>query len=153
MPSGIEERLTADMKEAMRARETARLDAIRFLRAAMKNAEIEAMHPLNDEEAMGVLRKQAKMRRDSIEQYRKAGREDLAHKEETELAVVDGYLPAAPTHDELRAAVRAAIVETGATGPKDMSAVMRASMARLGGQADGRQVQGIVRDELAALGA
>ncbi len=102
---------------------------------------------------MSVLRKQAKMRRDSIDQYRKAGREDLAHKEETELAVVDGYLPAAPTTDELRAVVRAAVVETGATGPKDMSAVMRASMARLGGQADGRQIQGIVRDELAALGA
>ena len=151
MPS-IQEQLTSDMKDALRARETERLSAIRMLLAALKNAQIEAMHPLSDDESTAVLRKQAKMRRDSIEQFRKGGREDLAGKEESELAVIDGYLPAALTGDQLREAVRAAIGATGASGPKDMSAVMRAAMSSLGAQADGRVVQGLVREELAALG-
>jgi uncharacterized protein len=151
MPT-LTETLTADMKDAMRAREAERLSTIRLLLSALKNAQIEAMHPLSEDEATAVLRKQAKMRRDSIEQYRKGGREDLAAKEEAELGVIEAYLPAAPSDDQIRAHVRDAIAETGASGPKDMSAVMRATMARLGGQADGRQVQGIVRDELAARG-
>lgn len=148
----LDETLSNDMKEAMRAREAERLSTIRMLMAALKNAQIEAMHPLNDEEATAVLRKQAKMRRDSIEQYRKGGREDLASKEEAELGVIEGYLPAALTEEQIRDVVRAAIAETGASGPKEMSVVMRGAMARLSGQADGRVVQGIVRDELAARG-
>lgn len=148
----IQDILTADMKEALRARETDRLSTIRFVLAALKNAQIEAMRPLDDQEATAVLRKQAKMRRDSIEQYRKGRREDLAGKEEAELAIIESYLPAALDDEQLRAAVRAAISETGAAGPAAMSAVMRAAMARLGGQADGRRVQGIVREELASFG-
>ncbi len=150
--AALNDRLTADMKDAMRARDTARLSAIRYLLSALKNAQIEAMHPLSDDEEVAVLRKQAKLRRDAIEQYRKGGREDLAGKEEAELAVTEAYLPAGPSEEQIRAIVREAIAETGASGPKEMSTVMRATMARLGGQADGRVVQGIVREELAALG-
>ncbi|HTD79317.1 MAG TPA: GatB/YqeY domain-containing protein [Chloroflexota bacterium] len=148
----LNERLTADMKAALRARESLRLSTIRLLLAALKNAQIEAMHPLSDEEALAVLRKQARMRHEAIEQYRKGGREDLASKEEAELAINESYLPAAATEDQIRAAVREAIAATGASGPKDMSVVMRTTMSRLGGRAVGRQVQGLVREELATLG-
>lgn len=146
------EKLTSDMKDAMRARESERLSTIRLAINALKNAQIEAMRPLSDEEERGALRKQAKMRRDSIEQFRQAGREDLAGKEEAELVIIESYLPAALADDQLRDAVRRAIDETGAGGLKDMSVVMRSVMSRLGDQADGRRVQGIVREELAARG-
>lgn len=136
----------------MRARESDRLTTIRFVLAALKYAQIEAMHPLTDEQEIAVLRKQAKMRRDSIEQFTKAERTDLADKETAELAVIEGYLPAALGPEQVREAVRAAIAETGASGMKEMSAVMRVAMARLGAQADGRVVQGIVREELTARG-
>ena len=150
--ASITDRLTSDMKSAMRSREQTRLDAIRWLLSTLKNAQIEARRPLDDDEEIAVVRKQAKMRRDALDQYRKAGRDDLVSKEEIELALTESYLPAAPSAEQLRAAVRAVIAETGASGPKDMSAVMRVAMARLGGTADGRQVQGIVREELAARG-
>ena len=193
----LNERLTADMKAALRARESLRLSTIRLLLAALKNAQIEAIREqyeqavreqyeqyrkggredleseeeaeravieslsagrrdqekqLSDEEALAVLRKQARMRHEAIEQYRKGGREDLATKEETELAIIESYLPAAATEDQIRAAVREAIAATGASGPKDMGVVMRTTMSRLAGRADGRQVQGLVREELATLG-
>jgi uncharacterized protein len=185
----LNERLTADMKEALRARESLRLSTIRLLLAALKNAQIEAIREqyeqyrkggredleseeeaersvietlsagrrdqekqLSDEEALAVLRKQARMRHEAIEQYRKGGREDLASKEEVELAIIESYLPAAATEDQIRAVVREVIAATGASGPKDMGVVMRTTMSRLGGRADGRQVQGLVREELAALG-
>lgn len=148
----LQEKLTAHRTDAMRARDADRLSTIRLMLAALQNAQIEAMHPLSDEEAIAVLRKQAKMRRDSIEQFRKGGREDLVRKEEAELVIVESYLPAGMSEEQLRAVVRAVIAESGATGPKEMSTVMRTAMSRLGGQADGRQVQGIVREELAALG-
>lgn len=150
--ASITDRLTSDMKDAMRAREQTRLDAIRWLLSTLKNAQIEARQPLSDDEEIAVVRKQAKARRDALDQYRKAGRDDLVSKEEAELALTESYLPAAPSDEQVREAVRAAIAETGASGPKDMSGVMRAAMARLDGTADGRQVQGIVRAELAARG-
>src|ERR687888_470920 len=185
----LNERLTTDMKEALRARDSLRLSTIRLLLAALKNAQIEAIREqyeqywkgvreeleseeeaelaviesisagrryqeqqLSDEEALAVLRKQARMRHEAIEQYRKGGREDLASKEEAELAVIESYLPAAATEDQIRAVVREVIGATGASGPKDMGVVMRTTMSRLGGRADGRQVQGLVREEVAALG-
>ena len=129
----LNERLTADMKEALRARESLRLSTIRLLLAALKNAQIEAI-------------------REQYEQYWKGVREDLASKEEAELALIESYLPAAATEDQIRAVVREVIAETGASGPRDMGVVMRTTMSRLGGRADGRQVQGLVREELAALG-
>ena len=148
----LQERLTSDMKYALRAHETERLSTIRFVLSAIKNAQIEAMHPLDDAETIAVLRKQAKMRRDSIEQYRGGGREDLANKEEAELAVIESYLPAGLSDEQIRTTVRGVMDETDASGMKDMSSVMRTTMSRLGGQADGRRVQGIVREELAARG-
>lgn len=144
--------LSNDLKDAMRARDTARVSTIRLVLAALKNARIEAMHALDNAEETAVLRKQAKMRRDSIEQFGQARRDDLVAKEEAELAIIETYLPAALDAGQLRDAVRATIEATGASGPKDMAVVMRAVMARLGAQADGRQVQGIVREELAARG-
>src|SRR5947208_6094502 len=95
----LNERLTADMKEALRARESLRLSTIRLLLTALKYAQIEAMHPLSEEEALAVLHTQARMRHEAIEQYRKGGREDLASKEEAELDIIETYLPAAPTED------------------------------------------------------
>ena len=152
MPT-ILETLNDDMKTAMRAHESDRLSTIRFVISALKNAKIEAMHDLSDDESIAVLRKQAKMRRDSIEQYRKGNREDLASKEEAELAVIESYLPAAPSGENVRDAVKAAIVSTKATSVGDMSSVMKTAMGILGSTVDGRQVQGIVREELAALGS
>lgn len=150
--AGLTETLQEDMKTAMRAKDAARLSTVRLLIAALKNAQIEAMRQLDEAESTGVLRKQAKMRRDSIEQYRRGNREDLAAKEEAELAIIEGYLPAALDEETLRRAVRETIAETGASGPGDMATVMRTTMSRLGAGADGRQVQGIVREELSAHG-
>jgi len=147
----LQETLMSDMKDAMRAREAERLNTIRFTLSALKNAQIDAMHPLDDAEETAVLRKQAKQRRDSIEQFRKGNRDDLADKEQAELVIIESYLPAALSTESMREAVRAAIAATGATGPKQMSDVMKAAMATLGSEADGRQVQGVVREELAAL--
>src|ERR687884_2137640 len=124
----LNESLTADMKEALRARESLRLSTIRLLLASLKNAQIEAMHPLSDEEATAVLRKQARMRHEAIEQYRKGGRQDLASKEEVELAVIESYLPAAATEDQIRAVVREVIAATGASGPKDGRGVTRTAI-------------------------
>ena len=146
----LQDTLTTDLKEAMRARDATRVSTVRLVLAALKNAQIEAMHPLDDAEETAVLRKQARQRRDSIEQFRRGGRDDLAAKEEAELALISAYLPAAPDAAHVRAAVLAAIEATGATGPGDMSSVMRAVMAQLGAEADGRQVQAIVREELSA---
>jgi len=148
----LQETLMSDMKDAMRARDAERLNTIRFTLSALKNAQIDAMHPLDAAEETQVLRKQAKQRRDSIEQFRKGNRDDLADKEQAELVIIESYLPAAPSVESMREAVRAAIALTGATGPKQMSDVMKATMAALGSEADGRQVQGLVREELAALG-
>lgn len=150
--SPLHEKITNDMKDAMRARDADRLSAIRYLLSAIKYAQIEATHELDDEEIQTVLRKQAKLRRDAIDQYRKAGREDLAGKEEAELAVTEAYLPAAPGPEQVREVVRAVIQETGATGPQGMGVVMKATLARFGDQVDGRVIQGIVREELAARG-
>jgi len=150
--SPLHEKITNDMKDAMRARDADRLSAIRYLLSAIKYAQIDATHELDDEEIQAVLRKQAKLRRDAIDQYRKAGREDLATKEEAELAITEAYLPAAPGPEQIREIVRAVIAETGATGPREMGTVMKSTLSRLGDQADGRVVQGIVREELAGRG-
>jgi uncharacterized protein YqeY len=150
--SPLHEKMTNDMKDAMRARDADRLSAIRYLLSAIKYAQIDATHELDDEEIQAVLRKQAKLRRDAIDQYRKAGREDLATKEEAELAITEAYLPAALAPEQIREIVRAVIAETGASGPQGMGMVMKSTLARLGDQADGRVVQGIVREELAARG-
>lgn len=146
----VRAQLTADLKDAMRARNAVTVSTIRMLNAALKNAEIAAMHPLTEAEVEATLIAQVKQRRDSIEQYRSAGREDLARKEEDELAILSGYLPPAPSDDEVRAAVQEAITSTGATGPSDMSRVMRAVLDRYAGRVDGKQVAPMVRQALSS---
>ncbi len=146
----IEERLMSDLKDAMRAGAEGerRKRTIRMARAALKNVEIELRHPLSDEEAVTVLRKQVKQRRDSIEEFTKGKREDLAQVEREEIAVLEMYLPKEMTAEEIDAAVREAISETGAHGTGEIGKVMPLLMTRLKGKADGRLINQIVRRRL-----
>ena len=141
--------LTADLKDAMRGRHELAVSTIRLLLSAITYAEIAALHPLSLDEERAVLAGQIKQRQDSIEQFRKAGREDLAAKEAAELVVLDGYLPPAPSPGEVDAAIAAAIADLGAAGPQDMSRVMRQVLDRFAGRLDGKQVAPLVRQALA----
>jgi uncharacterized protein YqeY len=144
----LRSQLTTNLKEALRGRQEVAVSTIRLLLAAIKNAEIAAMHPLSLLEEQAVLVAQIKQRHDSIEQFRNAHREDLAVKEEAELAVLDAYLPPAPSADEVASAIAAAIADLGATGPQDMSRVMRQVLDRYPGRVDGKQVAPLVRQAL-----
>jgi uncharacterized protein YqeY len=135
--------------EAMRQRQTVRLSALRMLKAAFMNKSIEKKHDLDDAEARQVVAALVKQRKDSIEQFTKGGRQDLADKEAAEIVVLEAYLPAAADSATVDAAVAAAIAETGATSPKDMGRVMKAVMAKLAGQnVDGKTVNDLVRKHL-----
>jgi hypothetical protein len=138
--SDLAVRLEADMKDAMRAGDKVRLGTIRRARAAVKNAEIAARGPLDDDGVLKVLRTMVKQHRESIEQFQAAGRDDLVATEQAELSVVESYLPAQLDEAAVEAVVREVIAAEGASGPKDMGRVMKAAMARLGAQADGRMV-------------
>jgi uncharacterized protein YqeY len=144
------ERLSTDLKDAMRAHDERRRETIRMLNSALKYAEISAMHPLNEQEAEAVLVAQIKQRRDAIEQYRAAGRQDLVANEEAELAVLSGYMPPAPTEAEVSEAIHAAIATTGAQGPQDMGKVMRVVLDQFAGRVDGKQIAAQVRSALGA---
>jgi hypothetical protein len=135
---------------AVRAGDTRRRDIVRLLIAALDNARIAARHELSDDEAVQALQREAKQRRDSIEQYQAGGREDLVRGEQEELDVIQTYLPAELSDDELNAEVRAAIAEAGASGPADIGKVMGPLMKRLGGRADGTRVSALVRELLTA---
>ena len=139
----------AAIAEAMRQRQTVRLSALRMLKAAFMNKSIEKKHDLDDAEARQVVAALVKQRKDSIEQFTKGGRQDLADKEAAEIVVLEAYLPAAADSATVDAAVAAAIAETGATSPKDMGRVMKAAMAKLVGQhVDGKTVNELVRKHL-----
>lgn len=145
------ERIGEDMKGAMRARDTVKLGALRMAKAALMNREVERAAALDELESQQVIASLIKQRRDSIEQFGKAGRTDLVEKESGEVAVLEQYLPPAASADEIEAAVAEAIAETGAASPKDMGKVMKAVMPRLAGKnADGRQVNEAVRRKLGA---
>ena len=131
-------RLVDDMKAAMRAHDDVRVNAIRFVRSAAKNRQIELGHPLSDDEMIEVIRKQVKQRQDAIEQFRTASRQELADKEQADLEVLQGYLPQQLDRGAVEEVAREVIAELGATGPADMRRVMPALVARLQGQADGR---------------
>jgi len=147
--AALTDRVRADMTEAMKAQEKERLSTLRMLQSALKNEQISLGHELSDEEAMSVIRKAMKQRQDSIEQFTKGGRKDLADKEQAEIAILDAYLPAAASDDEIAVAVTAAIAETGATSAKDMGKVMKAVMAGLAGKTvDGRKVSEAVKAKL-----
>jgi uncharacterized protein len=145
----LKERIVKDMTAAMKERDAARTSTLRMVKAAVMNREIEKGGALSEEELTKALHSLVKQRRDSVEQYEKAGREELAAKERAEIAVIEEYLPRAATREEIEEAVAAAIAETGASSMKEMGAVMKAAQARLAGKsADGRTVSEIVKSKL-----
>jgi uncharacterized protein YqeY len=145
----LKEQIISDMTAAMKAKDAARLSTLRMVKASVMNREIEKGSALTDEEVTKAMQTLVKQRRDSIEQYEKANRQELADKERAEIEVIEGYLPQAATREEIEQAVAAAINETGATSMREMGAVMKAVQARLAGRnADGRTVSEIVKARL-----
>ena len=145
----LPEKIQSEMQDAMRSKDALRLGVLRMMKAAVKNKEIEKMKALEEAEVIAVLNTLVKQRKDSIEQFRKGGREELASKEESEIKVIEEYLPAAATEDEIRLAVEEAIAETGAASVKDMGRVMKAAMTRLAGKtADGSRISQLVKEML-----
>jgi len=145
----MNDQVGADIAAAMKARDASRLSALRMLKAAVMNKSVEKGRDLDDAEVLQVVASLVKQRRDSIEQFTSAGRTDLVEKETAELTVLQAYLPAAATPEEINAAVAEAIAETGASSPKDMGKVMKAVMPKLAGKnADGKAVNEAVRRTL-----
>lgn len=145
----IMQRIGEEMAAAMRARNQARLAPLRMAKAALMNKEVEKGKPLDEAEAQQVLASLIKQRRDSIEQFNRGGRRDLAEKEAAEIAVLESYLPPPVDATELEGVVEAVVAETSATSPKDLGRVMKAVMAKLAGRAvDGRVVNELVRKRL-----
>ena len=148
----LTERIDADLKDAMRAREAMRLGVLRMLKAALKNTAIEkggAEAQLDDAEATQVIRKQVKQRQDSFESFEKGGRPELAEKEKAEIAILEQYLQAQIGAEELSRLVREAIAEAGATSKAQMGAVMKALGPKVAGRADGRTISQEVQKQLA----
>lgn len=148
----LKERLAADLKEAMRQRDERGRSVLRMTISALHNAEIAAGHELDEGDEVAVLTKEAKQRRDSIEEFRKAGRQDIAEKEEAELALLAAYLPEQVSRDEIVEAARQVIEETGASGARDIGKVMPPLMQRFRGRADGKEVNEVVRELLGSAG-
>jgi uncharacterized protein len=145
----LKEQITEDMKAAMRARDSERLGTIRLLTAAMKQKEVDERVELDDAMVIAIVDKLVKQRKDSIEAFTKAARQDLVDKETAEMAVLQGYLPARLSADEVAAEVKAIVAELGAKGPGDMGKVMGAVKSRLAGKADMGQVSAAVKAALA----
>lgn len=145
----LRQQLDADMKSAMKSRDSLRLETIRGVRGAIRNKEIDAGGELDDEAILRVIRTLVKQRSDSIEQYQAAGRSELAEKESAEKSVLEEYLPAGPDAAEVERVVVEVIAETGAAGPRDMGKVMKPSLDRLGPAADGKLVSQTVKRLLA----
>jgi uncharacterized protein YqeY len=145
------EQVEKDLMAAMKAQEALKLSVLRMMKAALKNKQIEIGKPLDDTQAFALLRTLVKQRRDSIEQFRKGRRDDLADKEAAEIVIIESYLPAAASDEEIDAAVAAAIAETAAAGARDLGKVMKAAMAKLAGKnADGKRVNEKVKAKLGA---
>jgi len=143
------EQIVADLTTAMKAQDAQRTSTLRMVKAAMMNRKIEKGSDLTDDDVQKLLRSLVKQRRDSIEQYEKAGRQELVDKETAEIAVIETYLPQAASAAEIEAAVVAAITETGASSMKDMGKVMRTAQAALAGKnADGKTVSEVVKAKL-----
>ena len=136
----LSEQLTEDLKQAMRSRDTLRRDVLRYLRAAVRNLEIERQETADDEAITGLLWRQARQRRDSIEAYAKGGRDDLVSKEEDELAIIMEYLPAELTDEEISEIASKAVDEVGATSPREMGKVMGRIIPQVEGRADLKKV-------------
>ena len=147
----IVETIEKDLVAALRAQETLKLSVLRMIKAALMNKKVERGKDVDDTEALAVLRTLAKQRHESVEAFRKGGREDLATKEEAEIKIVEAYLPAGASDEDIDAAVAAAIAETGASTAKDVGKAMKSAMAKLAGKnADGKRVSEKVRAKLGA---
>jgi uncharacterized protein len=143
------ERIQKDLTAAIKTKEELRLSVLRMVKTALKNKEVERMRPLEDAESLQVLQTLVKQRRESIEQFIRGGRTDLADKENKEIAIIESYLPAAPSEAEIGQAVEAAIAETGANSPKQMGAVIKAARLHLAGKTvDGKALSDRVRQRL-----
>ncbi len=145
---GLKERIMADMKEAMKAKDTVRLSTLRLLLSEIKNKEIDKRGELTDDEILAVIQKAVKQRRESIQQYKDGGREDLAEKEQKELEVLEAYLPQPLSEEELISLIDEVIKEVGATSMRDMGKVMREIMPKVRGRADGKLVNELVKKRL-----
>jgi uncharacterized protein YqeY len=146
----LKEQLDADLKTAMRDKDTLKLSTVRMLKSAIKYREIELMKPLDDAGVLGVIASEIKRRRDSVEQYRAGNRQDLVDKEEAEIRILQGWLPAQLSQDELKALIEEAVKKVGAQGPKDMGAVMKEVQPKVQGRAEGKTVSELVKARLAA---
>jgi uncharacterized protein YqeY len=144
----LRDKLSEDMKSAMKARDDLRLSTIRLVRSAVKNRDIELKRELNDQEIVEVIASLVKQRRESIRMFSEAGRTDLSAKEEKELAVLLDFLPQQLSREEVAVLVEKIIAECGAQGGKDMGRVMKALMPHVAGRADGKTVSDVVREKL-----
>ncbi len=143
------DRIQKEMAEAMKARQEDRLSALRMLKAALKKLEVDSMKPLDEKTELQVLNTLIKQRREAADMFRKGGRAELAEKEEAELRLIEAYMPAAASDQEIEAAIAAALAETGVTSAKQMGAVMKAVQTRLAGKrVDGKMLSDKVRGRL-----
>ena len=147
----LKEQLANDLKDAIRQRDESRKIAIRMTIAAIKNAEIERRAALSEADVLTIVSKEAKQRRESIAEFEKADRSDLVEKEQAELKVLQSYLPAQVSRDEIAEAAREVIAEVGAGGPSDKGKVMPVLISRLAGRAEGREINEVVTELLASL--
>ena len=144
----LKKKIMEDMKEAMKAKDMLKVSVLRLLNSEIKNKEIDKKGELSDDEILAVIQKAVKQRKESIEQYEKAGRSDLAEKEKKELEILESYLPKPLSEEELNALIDEVIKEVGATSVKDMGKVMQAIMPKVRGRADGKLVNQLVRSKL-----
>ena len=144
----LQEQISAALKDAMRARDEVKMATLRLVLTAIKNREKEARSLLEDQEVISVIITQIKQRREAIEQYRQAGREDLAQREESELQILQGYMPEQVSEEEMSNTLDEIIAEVGAVSMKDMGKVMKAAMAKLAGKAEGGAINAMVKEKL-----
>ena len=147
----LKEKIAEDLKEAMKGKDILRVNTLRMIIAAIKNYEVEKMRQASDDDVVVVLSREAKKRKEAIEEYEKYGRNDLAEKEKRELEIIESCLPKQLTEEEIREIVMKTIEEVGATSIKDLGKVMSVVMPRLKGKADGKLVNNIVREMLESL--
>lgn len=150
MPS-LKERLDAELKEAQKAKDTIRVNVIRMLKSSIKNREVEKIGELTEQELLQAVNSQIKTRLEAIDGFRKGGREELAKKEEAEMAILKKYLPEQLSQEEIKALIEKAVIETGAAGPRDMGKIMKALMPDVTGKADGKLVSELVKEKLSSL--
>jgi len=146
----LQEQISAALKDAMRARDEVKMATLRLVLTAIKNREKEARSLLENQEVISVITTQIKQRRESIEQYRQAGREDLAQREESELQILQGYMPEQVSEEEISNTLDEIIAEVGAVSMKDMGKVMKAAMAKLAGKAEGGAINAMVKEKLSS---